>query len=479
MNFPLYKRLALIGGPLLCLTIILLPYEFIGPLADRVIAVGLWMVIWWVTEVVSISVTALIPLAVFPILGILDIKEVAASYGNHIIFLFFGGFVIALAMEKVQLHRRIALTIIRMTGTHANGIVLGFMIATAVLSMWISNTASTVLMLPIATSVIKLLIHDADGFTKNDQNFALSIMLGIASAANIGGMGTIIGTPPTSFLVSFMEKEYGVVIGFLPWMMMGVPLVIVMIAANFWIVVKWFYPNRLGRFEASEQLIKKEIDSLGPLRKEELYVLLIFLATALLWIFRVLINEKIPGLYLTDTGISMLGAFAMFAVPQDLKRGKFTLNWEDTRNLPWGILILFGGGLALAGGMKEAGIIQLIAGGISGQEGLSYFVISSLLIFVMLFMTKIMSNIALVTIFLPVVAGIALGMGIPMLHVLIPITLASSCAFMLPMATPPNAIVFASGHIKVFQMARVGVVLNIISVIILIGVGQWVVPLLF
>ncbi|MCI4670465.1 MAG: DASS family sodium-coupled anion symporter [Bacteroidia bacterium] len=479
MEYPKYKQFALIAGPLLCLSMAMLPIDIISPKADAVLGVALWMVMWWVTETVSISVTALIPLAIFPLLDILGIKEVANAYGNHIIFLFFGGFVIALAMEKVNLHRRIALTIIGLTGTHANGIVLGFMLSTALLSMWISNTASTVLMLPIATSVISLLINDKDGFTKNDQNFAMSIMLGIAFSANIGGMGTIIGTPPTSFLVGFLEKEHDITLGFLNWMVMGVPLVLIMLAVNYWVVVKWFYPNRLGKFESSSKLIEEQIKELGPLRKEEALVLVIFVMTALLWIFRSLLNETFNGLDLSDTGISVLGALAMFVVPQSFDRGKFSLDWRDTQKLPWGILILFGGGLALAGGMKESGIIDLIADAVRGQESLSSFAISAILICIMLFMTEIMSNVALVTIFVPVVAGIAIGLDMPMIHVLIPLTLASSCAFMLPMATPPNAIVFASGHIRVYQMARVGFIMNVLSIIVLIGVGQWIVPLLF
>ena len=437
------------------------------------------MIIWWLSEAVSISVTALIPLAIFPLLGIADIKEISANYANPIVFLFLGGFIIALALEKVELHKRIALNIIRLTGTNANGVVLGFMLATALMSMWISNTASTVVMLPIAASVIKLLIDDADGFTQNDKNFALSIMLGIAFSANIGGTATLIGTPPNSVMAAFLETTYDIEIGFMNWMMLGVPFAIIMLIVCYFVLVKWFYPNHLGQLKASDDLILNEIEKLGKMSKGEKIVSFIFALTALSWIFRTNLNGWFPDLNLSDAGISMLGALAMFVAPLDFKNGDFTLRWEDTRNLPWGILILFGGGLALAGALKSAGMINLIGSTIAGYEGISTFVITVALIGVMLFMTELMSNIALTAVFVPVVAGIAIGLDVPILLMVIPVTLAASCAFMLPMATPPNAIVFASGHIKVHEMARVGIVLNVIAVGLLVLLTYTVLPSLF
>lgn len=409
----------------------------------------------------------------------MDIKEVAANYGSPIVFLFFGGFIIALAIEKVNLHKRIALNIIRFTGTNANGVVLGFMIATALMSMWISNTASTVVMLPIALSVVKLLIVDADGFTKNDQNFALSIMLGIAFSANIGGMATLIGTPPNVVMLGILEEEFNVKISFLSWMMMGLPFAIVLLSIAYFVIVKVFYPNNLGQFKTSSGIIDQEIQKLGELSKAEKTVLTIFLTTAFLWIVRAYINKLFPTLNLNDTVISILGALAMLIAPLNFSKGEMILKWEDTEKLPWGILILFGGGLALAGGMKVSGIISLVGDTVAAADGLTVFWVMTVLIFIMLFMTELMSNVALATIFVPVVAGIALGMDYPILGIVIPVTLASSCAFMLPMATPPNAIVFASGYIKVYEMAKVGVVLNIISVLLLMLLGWYIVPLVF
>ena len=465
-------------GPILFLIISNLPSALISEKGDAVIAIAIWMIIWWITEAVSISVTALLPLLLFPLLDILPIAEVGANYGSPIIFLFFGGFVMALALEKVNLHKRIALTIINITGTTPDKVVLGFMIATATLSMWISNTASTVVMLPIAMSVIDLLLYDEDGFTKKDSNFALSVMLGIAFSANAGGIATVIGTPPNSVMIGLLENEYNIEISFLKWMVIGVPFSAVMIVISYLVLVKWMFPSGQLKFAASKNVIKDELTKLGPMGGKEKMVLIIFGVTVFLWIFRTLINKILPDLGLSDTIISMLAAISLFTIPYNLKKGDFLIHWGDTHKLAWGILILFGGGLALAKGMNVSGIVDLVANGIASSD-ISILVTAILLIILMLFMTELMSNVALVAVLAPVVAGIAIGLEIPILYLLIPVTIASSCAFMLPMATPPNAIVFASGYIKVHQMARVGLILNLISVALLVILFQFIVPLLF
>ena len=475
---PNSKKIGLFLGPLLFLIAINLPFELVSQKGDVVIGVALWMVTWWITETVSISVTALLPLILFPLFKIMPMAEVGANYGSPIIFLFFGGFVLALALEKVNLHKRIALNIIKLTGTTPNKVVLGFMIATGLMSMWISNTASTVVMLPIALSVISLLIDDEDGFTKDDQNFALAVMLGIAFSANAGGIATVIGTPPNSVLIGFLENEYNIEISFLKWMTIGLPFSIVMITIVYLVLVKWMYPNRNLQFKASRDVIDTELHKLGKLSAKEKQVLVIFGITVFLWIFRTLINKLLPGLKLSDTIISMVAAVSIFAIPFSFKRGEFILQWKDTEKLAWGILILFGGGLALAKGMSASGIVDLVSNTIASSD-ISILLTASLLILLMLFMTELMSNVALVAVLVPVVAGIAIGLDIPIIYLLIPVTIASSCAFMLPMATPPNAIVFASGYIKVHQMARAGVILNLIAVALLILVFQFVIPLLF
>ena len=453
------KRMGLFLGPVFFLTILLWPEPFLSNEGDAVIAVALWMITWWLSEAVSISVTALLPLLLFPLLDIMPIAEVGNNYGSPIIFLFFGGFVMALALEKVNLHRRIALNIIRITGTTPNKVVLGFMIATASLSMWISNTATTVVMLPIAMSVIKLLIHDIDGFTKMDRNFAVSVLLGIAFSANAGGIATVIGTPPNSILIGLLENEYQIEISFLKWMVFALPFSIIMIGLSYVTLVHLIFPSKGLNFSASKEVIQVELRKLGPTRSKEKMVLAIFAVTVSLWIFRTLINSIFPSLGLSDTMISMFAAISLFAVPFNLKKGDFILDWKDTEKLAWGILILFGGGLALAKGMSVSGIVDQVSQSIAAGN-FSITATASLLILLMLFMTELMSNVALVAVLAPVVAGIAIGLGIPMVYLLIPVTMASSCAFMLPMATPPNAIVFASGFIEVKDMVKAGILLN-------------------
>lgn len=474
------RVIGLLTGPALCLIICLLPGDLVSPVADKVLGVAAWIVSWWITEAVSISVTALLPLLLFPLLGISTMRDVSVHYGDPVIFLFFGGFIIALAMEKVHLHKRIALSIIRLTGTSPNRVILGFMIATGLLSMWISNTATTLVMLPIAVSVIDLLRNDGDGFTNGDRNFALSIMLGIAYSANIGGVATLIGTPPNMVMAGFINQQYETSISFFRWMMLGIPFAIIMTAILYVVMVKWMYPNHLGHdAEAGKLVIRQELQKLGSWSPDEKRVMGVFLFAILLWTIREPMSKQFSWFTLSDTGVAMLAALLIFALPTDLKNMKFVLDWSDTKTLPWGILILFGGGLALADGMSDAGLIDVIGNFVHTLNNWPLWVISGFLILVVLFMTELMSNVALVTIFLPVAAGIASGLGIPFQHLLIPITMAASCAFMLPMATPPNAIVFASGHVKVRQMVRIGVVLNLISVLLLAVLAATLIPYLF
>jgi sodium-dependent dicarboxylate transporter 2/3/5 len=472
------KRLGLFLGPILFLIVLLLPTPLLSKEGDAVIAVALWMVIWWLSEAVSISVTALLPLLLFPLLDIMPIAEVGNNYGSPIIFLFFGGFVMALALEKVNLHRRIALNIIKITGTTPNKVVLGFMIATAALSMWISNTATAVVMLPIAMSVIKLLVDDSDGFTQKDKNFSISVMLGIAFSANAGGIATVIGTPPNSILIGLLENEYQIEISFLKWMAFGLPFSIIMIALSYITLVHLIFPSKGLNFTASKEVIKNELEKLGPTAPKEKMVLVIFGVTVSLWIFRTLINAALPNLGLTDTMISIFAAIALFSIPFNLKKGDFILQWKDTEKLAWGILILFGGGLAMANGMSVTGIVDRVSQAIAAGN-FSVSMTAGLLIVLMLFMTELMSNVALVAVLAPVVAGIAIGLGIPIVYLLIPVTMASSCAFMLPMATPPNAIVFASGFIEVKDMVKAGIILNLVAVLLLILLFEFIIPLLF
>lgn len=478
------KKIGLFLAPVLFLSILLVPAPTaLGTDAWKVLAIAVFMLVWWVTEAVPIPVAALLPLILLPILGVMDIKTAAAPYANPIVFLFMGGFMLALAMERWNLHRRIALNIVRLTGTNANGIILGFMLATALLSMWISNTATTVMMLPIAVSVIQLLGKDQQaGKQRGMRNFAIAMMLGIAYAANIGGTATIIGTPPNSVFAGFIKEEYDFEISFAKWMLLGLPFAIVLLLLTYIFLIKILYPNRLRRFAGAKKLIQEEVEKLGRFNTGEILVLIVFLCTALCWMIRVPLNEffKVANLpiNLSDAGIAMIATVSLFIIPLNLKFERFILEWKDTEKLPWGILLLFGGGLSLAAALSSTGIIDLI-GSQFKEAGSASFLIVLGLAAVSLFLTELMSNVALVTIFLPVIGGIALGTGIDPLLLMIPVTLAASCAFMLPMSTPPNAIVFASGHLTVAQMFRAGIILNILAILLVAILSRWIIPLIF
>ena len=472
------KKVGLLLGPILFLLLQQMALFSLTNEAIMVLALAAWMICWWITEAVSISVTALLPLVVFPLSGIMSVNAVGANYGSSIVFLFFGGFVLALALEKVNLHRRIALTIIHKTGTTPNRVILGFMLATGFMSMWISNTASTVVMLPIALSVIQLLVQSDHEFTPEEQRFSLSVMLGIAFSANAGGIATVIGTPPNSVLIGLLENEYNIQISFLKWMVIGLPFSMVLIGLIYLLFIKVVFPNQGILFKTTQDVIAQQLSSLGPLKSDEKQVLVVFSLMVFFWVFRTLINSLIPSLGLTDTIISVGGAIALFAIPSDFRSQQFVLEWKDTQRLAWGILILFGGGLALAKGMAQTGIVAAITEVISNAD-FNVLLTVTLLISLMLFMTELMSNVALVAVLAPVMAGIAMGLEIPILYLLIPVTMASSCAFMLPMATPPNAIVFASGYVKVSQMARVGIIINLLAVFLLILQYRFAIPLVF
>ncbi len=438
--------------------------------ATQVIAVAAWLVVWWMTEAVPLPVTALLPLVLFPLLGIFTMGEATAPYASPIVFLFMGGFLIALAMEKRNLHRRIALNLIRLTGTDANGIILGFMLATAFLSMWISNTATTVMMLPIAISVIDLLKESLPAEQEAGyRRFALGLMLCIAYAANIGGTATIIGTPPNVVLVGYMQQFYGQEITFGRWLLIGIPVCTILLSSTYWLVTRVLFPHGLRSLPNSGPLIADKLRTLGAMSRAEQGVTVVFALTAFGWVFQSNLNAWLGHDYLNNTLIAMGGGILMFIVPVSVRRAEYLLDWESTTRLPWGILLLFGGGLCLAKGMETTGLVQWVGDRIADQSGIRLVWLVLLLTAFMLFMTEIMSNVALVVIFVPVVFGIADGLGVEPLYLAIPVTLASSCAFMMPISTPPNAVVFSSGYIKIGQMARAGLLLNVVSILVLVA----------
>lgn len=463
------KIVGLILGPGAFLLIYLLSSpNLITAKGIAVLAVGAWMVAWWVTEAVPVPVTALLPLVTFPLLQITTGREAAQPYGDPVIFLFMGGFIMALALEKHNLHQRIALNLIRITGTSGNGIILGFMLATALISMWISNTATAVMMLPIASSVTALLAKDlTSGNDDRFQKFATGLMLCIAYAASIGGIATIIGSPPNVVMVGYMKRFYNLDVSFAKWMLIGLPLMGCCLVALYFIVTRVLFKNNLPVIPGSKQLIQEKLLALGKLSAQEKRVLAVFSVTCFLWIFRQWINSIVGKNLLDDTTIAMAGGIVMFLVPTGARDGNFILHWDDMRGLPWGILLLFGGGICLADGMEKAGLVDIVGNYFSGKNDWSNGTLILSLTAISMGLTELMSNVALTTIFIPVVFGIADGFNINPIWLGLPVTFAASCAFMLPVSTPPNAILFASGHIKVRQMIKTGLLLNLISLILI------------
>lgn len=440
----------------------------------KVLAIATLMITWWVTEAIPMPVVAMLPLILFPLLGVMPLKETSASYGDSIIFLFLGGFMIGLAIEKWNLHTRIALYIIRLTGTSGDRIVLGFILATGFISMWLSNTATTMMMYPIAASLIHVVGQNREGHG-NLKNFSLAVMLAIAYASNFGGIATIIGTPPNVAFAGFMQKKYNYTIQFIDWMILCFPIALLLMLSLYFVMTKWLYPNKLKSDDSTKAVIKGKIDELGPLSKAEKRVLIIFCGTALLWITKDLINA-LGLIKLDDTMIAVIGATALFICPSG--NGKKILEWSDTSKMAWGILLLFGGGIALAAALEKAGLIQSLGQWLSGFAGSGGLILVLMITIISLFISELMSNIAQVIVFSPVIAGIADAMGMNPLLLGIPMTLAASCASMMPMGTPPNAIVFASGHITLKQMVKTGFVMNIIAVVLITLFCYYVIPIL-
>lgn len=458
----LRQRIGLWLGPIALIALLVLPApEGMSAEAWKTTAVGVLMAVWWVSEAIPIPATALVPLVLFAPLGIAPIGAAASPYANPIIFLFLGGFVIALAMERSNLHRRIALAVVRMMGVKPASLVLGFMVATAFLSMWVSNTATSVMMLPIALSVVHLVRPDAEyGEGKPvDFNFALNLMLGVAYAASIGGLATLIGTPPNALLAGFMLETYGVEIGFAQWMMVGVPLVVVSLPLCWLVLTRVVYPIQIREIPGGRQTIEREYRALGFISSAEKRVAAVFVATALLWVFRPVLEGAVPGL--NDTGIAIAAAVALFLIPAG--SGGALMDWPTAEKLPWGVLLLFGGGLALADAVQQTGLAEWIGTRV-GSLGLPALAMVVVVTVVIIFLTELTSNTATAAAFLPLVASVAVGMGENPFLLAVPAALAASCAFMLPVATPPNAIVYGSGYVTVPQMAKAGLGLNLLFI---------------
>jgi sodium-dependent dicarboxylate transporter 2/3/5 len=476
----LYQRAGLFLGPLAAVAL----YIFFRPegLPDEAVlvaAIGAWMAIWWATEAIPVPITAFLPLILLPTLGSTPITEAAAPYAHPIIYLFFGGFVVALAIERCGLHRRIALTVFRLAGANARGLVGGFMLAAAVVSMWISNTSTTLMLLPIAVSVVTVIGDTMPNLSlRQRSNFALALLLGLAYGATLGGLSTLVGTPPNAFMAGFMQDTYDIQIDFARWMLVGVPVSMLMLPIAWLLLVRVIFPvNFMASPEAMKHIASMRAN-LGPMSQAEIRTAILFAALVLGWLFRGQL-ASLPFLSsLSDTGVAMTAAVAAFLIPAG--KGKSTLMaWEDMQRLPYGVLILFGGGLALAAAVAGSGLALWLGQQLAPLGLASVVVLIIAATALVIFLTELTSNLATTATFLPVIAAIAVETGQDPLLLVIPVTLAASCAFMLPVATPPNAIVFSSGLVSIPKMARAGLLLNILAVGLLSAVALFWAPQVF
>ena len=447
------------------------------PAAWRVAATAVLMAIWWVSEALPVAATALLPLALFPLLDIAPIKAVAAPYANPLIFLFLGGFIIALAIERWNLHRRVALWVLASIGAREDQQIAGFMLATAFLSMWVSNTATTIMMLPVALSIVP---RSTDGeIDPAKRDFATALLLSIAYSASIGGLATLIGTPPNALLAGFMSETYGVTIGFAQWMLVGLPLASILLILCWCLLTRVLF--RIGRDDNPEATaeVGAALKAMGRLSRPEKLVALVFLSAAGLWVARPFMSSLFPDLALTDTGIAIICALALFVIPANAERGEYLMDWESAERLPWGVLLLFGGGLSLAAAVASTGLATWLGGGLSSLASWPIIGLVLAVTCLMITLTEMTSNTATTAAFLPLVGALAVSIGLDPLLLTIPAALAASCAFMMPVATVPNAIVFGSGHIGIAQMARAGLWLNLVGIVAITAIGHLLVARVF
>jgi sodium-dependent dicarboxylate transporter 2/3/5 len=484
-SYSTRQKIGLFLGPILFFILFFIPTpEGMSSEAQAVMASTAWIATWWICESIPIPATSLLPVVLFPLTGALATSKVTPSYANHLVFLFMGGFMIALAMEKWNLHKRIALAIILLIGGGPKRIILGFMVATAFLSMWISNTATTMMMTPIGLAVIlqfAAIIQrekmDVD-ISLGRFAFGTALMLGIAYSASIGGVATLIGTPPNAVFAGVVKEMYGQEIGFGTWMLYGVPLAAVAIIFCWYYLTNFAFKISFKELPGGQELIAAEMKKLGPIGKEESRVLIVFVAIALLWLSRgFLLSGIFPGM--SDATIGIMGALVLFAWPVDLKKGQFILDWSAMKTLPWGILILFGGGFAVAGGFSSSGLAEWIATRLAALEGAPMLMIVLCVVTLAIFLTEITSNTATSTMLMPIMAAMALAMGLHPYAMMVTAALACSFAFMLPVATPPNAIVFGSGYISIPQMARAGIFMNLFGIAIITLLTLYYLPLVW
>ena len=462
-------------GALLCTLLFPAP-DGLSQEGWRTAGVAVFMAVLWICESLPIPVTALTPLVLFPVLELGTIQVTAAPYANPIIYLFMGGFLIALAMQRWQLHRRVALNLIGVMGTRPTRIIAGFLLASALVSMWVSNTATALMMLPIALSVLQILPPQAAAKPAL-RGFGTALLLAVAYGATTGGMATLIGTPPNALLAAFVETTYGITLGFGRWMLLGVPVMLVTLPLVWLVLTRVSFRLSGGEVPGMAAFIREQQAQLGPWSRGERIVLTVFLLTALGWVTQPLLVKVVP--LLTDTTIAIAGGLLLFVIPINWRRGEFVLNWETAKGLPWEVLLLFGGGLSLAGNIEKHGLSRYLGELCNGLGGVPVLLALAVVCFGILMLTELTSNTATAATFLPIVAALALSLGQNPLLFLIPCALAANCSYMLPVGTPPNAIVFGSGCITLPQMARAGLLLNLLLVPILVGLVWLLGPLIF
>ncbi|GLR16067.1 SLC13 family permease [Portibacter lacus] len=478
-KIALGKTIGIILGPLsfICILLFVKP-EGLSSSGVAVLASTAWIAIWWITEALPIAVTSLLPIILFPLTNAVTIAETTQSYGHKYVFLYIGGFILAIAIEKWNLHKRIALTIIKFIGTNVKLIILGFMVATAFLSMWISNTATSIMMLPIGLAIITQLKDNPNTIANENLIFGKALMLSIAYSASIGGISTLIGTPPNLVLAGILDNLYGIEITFTQWIIIGLPISIILLMICWKYLTEFAFKINKKEFPGGKSEIQRQISTLGKITYEEKMVLIVFASTAFAWISRSFLLQKfIPGI--DDTIIAIAAAIVLFILPASKVKNRRILLWEEAVRIPWGILLLFGGGLAIATGFKETGLAEWIGAQLTLLEGFSLIFLLIILIAAINFLTEITSNLATTAMMLPILAPLALGLNVHPYILMIGTTLAASCAFMLPVATPPNAVVFGSGYIKIIDMLKAGFLMNIISILIITIVTYFLLPVLW
>lgn len=471
------SRIGLLLGPLLFILVI----QFVSPVdlsneGVALLAITAWIAIWWITEAIPIAATALLPLLLFPLTGVLGIKDTSLAYSDPMVLLYMGGFMIAVSIEKWNLHKRIALNIIAFMGTDLKRIILGFMVATAFLSMWISNTATSLMMLPIAIAVVSQLGNQSIDRSLAEKTIGRALMLGIAYGASIGGMATIIGTPTNIILVGVIKKSFGVEIGFSQWMMIGLPIAVILLVICWYYLVNLAFDLSLAKqSKGGKEEIDEQLKALGSISKQEKRVLWVFLGVSTAWIGRTfLLQPLIP--VLDDTIIALTGVMLLFVLPSGEGNNKKLLDWDVAEKIPWGILILFGGGLTLATGFQQTGLAQWIGEQFILVQNIPFWLFLLFIIAAVNFLTEITSNVATASMLLPILAAVALAMNVHPYGLMVGATFAASCAFMLPVATPPNAVVFGSGYLTIPAMIKAGIWMNVISIVVVVLITLFLLP---